>query len=118
MTLLGAILQRAAEGKRIAYNPHRVVRKARFPVPEEVRPLAPLTVARMRFIAGARDATILSVLAYAGLRPGELRMLRWGHVRDRTLVVNAPKTGRRRAVRLLAPLVEDLRGVASPHARP
>jgi integrase len=55
-----------------------------------------------------RDALIVSVLAYAGLRPGEALDLRWGDVLDRTLVVNAPKTGRRRNVRLLRPLTSDL----------
>src|SRR5436190_6782751 len=41
MTLLGGMLQRAAESQRIDFNPHRVVRKARIPRREEVRPLAP-----------------------------------------------------------------------------
>jgi Phage integrase, N-terminal SAM-like domain len=41
MTLLGGILQRAAESQRIDYNPQRVVRKARLPRGDEVRPLAP-----------------------------------------------------------------------------
>jgi integrase len=57
------------------------------------------------------------VLAYAGLRPGEAFALTWGHVRDRTLLVEAAvslgevgetKTRRRRTVRLLAPLGADL----------
>lgn len=55
-----------------------------------------------------RDATILSVLAYSGIRPGELRALRWRDFRSRTLLVNAEKTRRRRTVRLLAPLQADL----------
>jgi integrase len=108
MTLLGAILQRAAEAGRIAHNPQRVVRKARLPLAPEVRPLAPATVEAMRRAADPRDATILSVLAYAGLRPGELRVLTWGHVRQRTLLVSAHKTGGWRTVRLLAPLAADL----------
>jgi integrase len=53
------------------------------------------------------------MLAYAGLRPQELRALRWGHVGERTLTVHAPKTRRHstqpRSVRLLAPLTRDLR---------
>ena len=93
MTLLGAILQRAAEGGRIPFNPQRVVRKARLPLGQEVRPLAPGTVERMRLGAGARDAAILSVLAYAGLRPGELRRLRWREVRQRTLLVERGEDG-------------------------
>ena len=108
MTLLGGILQRAAEARRIAHNPQRVVRKARLPLMPEVRPLAPATVEAMRRAAHPRDATILSVLGYAGLRPGELRVLKWRDVRDRTLLVSAHKTGRRRTVRLLAPLASDL----------
>jgi integrase len=108
ITLLGAILQRAAEAQRILYNPQRVVRKARLPLSPEVRPLAPQTVEAMRRSADARDATILSVLAYSGIRPGELRALRWRDVRGRTLLVNADKTGRRRTVRLLAQLKADL----------
>src|SRR3954451_4299574 len=69
MTLLGGILQRAAESQRIDFNPQRVVRKARLPRSEEVRPLAPAVVERLRAACGPRDAAILSVLAYAGLRP-------------------------------------------------
>jgi integrase len=108
MMLLGAILQRAAEGRRIAYNPQRVVRRAPLPLAQEVRPMAPVTVERMRAAASDREAAMLSVLAYAGLRPGELRILRWRDVRTRTLLVTAEKTRSRRTVRLLAPLAEDL----------
>jgi integrase len=75
---------------------------------QEVRPLAPVTVERMRAAAFDREAAILSVLAYAGLRPGELRVLRWRDVRTRTLLVTAAKTYSRRTVRLLAPLADDL----------
>ena len=55
-----------------------------------------------------RDATIVSILAYAGLRPGELRGLRWRHVGERTLLFDAEKTGARRNVRLLSALRSDL----------
>ncbi len=110
MTLLGGILQRAAESKRIGFNPQRVVRKARVPRSPEVRPLAPAKVEAIRAVLSVRDATAVSVLAYAGLRPGELRGLRWDQIGDRTLVVNAEKTGARRSVRLLAPLRTDLAG--------
>ena len=44
-----------------------------------------------------RDAALVSVLAYAGLRPGEAFALTWSHVRDRTLLVEAaisPRRGR------------------------
>jgi alginate O-acetyltransferase complex protein AlgJ len=62
-----------------------------------------------------RDATIVSVLAYAGLLPRELTTLRWSDVGERELRIRRP--GRRRfgdtpasrAVRLIEPLAEDLR---------
>jgi integrase len=108
MVLLGGILQRAAEARRIAYNPARLVRKAPIPQREEARPLAPATIEALRQAVDRRDATVIAILAYAGLRPQELRALRWAHVRDRTLLVNAEKTRTRRTVRLLAPLATDL----------
>jgi integrase len=64
-----------------------------------------------------RDATLLSVLAYAGLRPGEALALRWGDVRENTLHIQravsygeekATKTNASRTVRLLDPLRRDL----------
>ncbi len=119
MVLLGGILQRAAEARRIAYNPARVVRKAPLPTGEEVRPLAPATVERLRkAVKRRRHATVLSVMAYAGLRPQEVRGLRWAHVGKRTLVVNASKTGQRRTVRLLSPLAADLREWKLASGRP
>jgi integrase len=118
LTLLGGILQRAAESGRIASNPARLVRKAPLPTRTEVRPLAPATVEKMRAASSPRDAALLAVLAYAGLRPGEALALRWSDVRDRTLLVErslslgaekGTKTGAHRTVRLLAPLAADLR---------
>lgn len=108
MQLLGGILQRAVESERIARNPVRIVRKAPRPPRQEVRPLPPATVEAMRAGSSLRDATLISVLAYAGLRPGEALHLRWQHVGTRTLTVYAAKTGQRRSVRLLAPLFDDL----------
>lgn len=118
LTLLGGILQRATEAQHIPSNPARLVRKAKRPPREEVRPLAPATVERMRNAVGRRDATLISVLAYAGLRPTEALTLRWGQVRDRTLVVNASKTERTRTVRLLGPLAADLAEFRLASGRP
>jgi integrase len=65
-----------------------------------------------------RSATLVSVLAYAGLRPGEALGLEWHHVRDHTLLIEQAvsegrlkrqKTNRvDRTVDLLEPLAEDL----------
>jgi integrase len=108
-TVLSSILQTAVEGELLAANPVRAVRAPRAPLREEVRPLAPAAVEAVRAELGHRDAVLVSLMAYAGLRPGEARMLRWGHVQERTLVIGAAKTGSRRTVRLLEPLAHDLR---------
>jgi integrase len=107
--VLSSILQTAIEGELLAANPVRVVRAPRTPLRDEVRPLAPASVEALRAKLSHRDAVLVTLMAYAGLRPGEARTLRWGHVQDRTLVIGAAKTGRRRTVRLLEPLARDLR---------
>lgn len=124
LELLGSILQRAYEAQRIPTNPARQVRKARRPRREEVRPLAPVQVEAMRsyLLDGGsdnphRDACLLSVLAYAGLRPGEALGLRWEDVTEKGILVQRSialgvevdtKTRQHRTVRLLGPLRADL----------
>jgi integrase len=118
LTLLGGILQRAVEGGHLQTNPVRAVRKATLPRRSEVRPLAPAIVERMRRAATPRDATLLSILAYSGLRPGEALALQWRDIREQTILVERAlslgqekdtKTSAHRTVRLLAPLAADLR---------
>ena len=74
-----------------------------------------------------RDATLVSVLAYAGLRPGEALALTWGDVRERTLLIDKAlslgaieetKNRRHRTVDLLAPLAADLRRYRLASGRP
>ena len=116
--LLGGILQRAFENGHLQSNPTRAVRKPPLPRRKEVRPLAPIVVERMRATASPRDAVLLSVLAYAGLRPGEALALRWLDIREQTILIERAlslgqeddtKTDAHRTVRLLAPLASDLR---------
>lgn len=127
LALLSSVLQRAAESGRIPANPARLVRKAPLPRRAEVRPLAPVTVEAMRAASSPRDAALFSVLAYAGLRPGEALALRWGDVRDRTLLVERAlslgaekdtKTTAHRTVRLLSPLAADLLEWRMANGRP
>jgi integrase len=117
-TVLSAILQTAVETEVIAANPVRLVRPPRAPLKTEVRPLAPAAIEALRARLEPRDRALVSLLAYAGLRPGEARTLRWGHIQDRTIVVAAAKTGRRRTVRLLEPLAQDLREWRLASGRP
>lgn len=65
-----------------------------------------------------RDATIVSLLAYAGLRPGEVCALRWRDIGEKTILTTASKTSTRRSVRLLAPLAQDLREYRLAAGRP
>jgi integrase len=121
LALLSGILRCAVEWDRIDRNPVRDVGMPVATRSRHVRPLPPATVETMRarlLLAGAeRDAAILSVLAYSGLRPEEVRALRWSDVHERTLLVEraaagssikATKTREIRSVRLLEPLAEDL----------
>ena len=117
LTLLGAILQRAFE------NGRPIEPGARGP-----QGLAAATEGVRRLAAGddrtdargepPRDAALVSVLAYAGLRPGEALALQWRDIREQTILVERAislgeekdtKTAAHRTVRLLQPLANDLK---------
>lgn len=74
---------------------------------------------RMHLLAEGRlrCATLVSLLAYSGLRPGEALALTWERIGERTIAVTGAssmgrlkgtKTGAERTVRLLSPLAQDL----------
>lgn len=121
LVLLQGVLQRACEWGRIPANPAAIVRKPLPPRARAVVVLSPDRIEEMRHallaVGRIRDATLLSVLAYAGLRPGEALALPWSNVRGRTLLVNGAvslgvladtKTRRSRTVTVLTPLAQDL----------
>lgn len=122
MVPLQAMFTLAIERGEAQANPVRVVRKPRQGRQRAIEPLAPEDIERLRAVLlderDHRSATLVSVLAYAGLRPGEALGLEWRHVRDRTLLIEQAvsdgrlkrqKTNRiYRTVDLLEPLVEDL----------
>jgi integrase len=132
MAMLQGVLQRAVEWQRIRTNPVKVVRKPPAKRQRAVRPLSPVDVEALRGeLLGegkVRDAALVSVLAYAGLRPQEALALTWSHVRARTLLVEqalsdgelkGQKTHRPpRTVTLLAPLRQDLAELRLHHGRP
>jgi integrase len=92
----------------VPHNPVQAVRKPRQRS-REVRPLAPSAVEAPRSALLPVDATLVGLLAYAGLRPFEALRLRWREVRANTLLVYAEKKhGEPRTVRKLAPLGADL----------
>ena len=131
LALLSSVLEHAVEWGQIASNPAARVRKPSARRVRVVRPPAPAAVEAMRssLIASQRlrDATLVSVLAYAGLRPGEALALRWEDVGQRTLLIEpavaageiqSTKTGQRRSVRLLSPLRSDLAAWRLASGRP
>jgi integrase len=131
LTLLQSILERAVEWRHLDVNPARGIRKPTQRRTSVVRPLPPQTVEAMRAYLLAEgcqlDAALVSVLAYAGLRPGEAVGLRWHDVGERTLLVErsvafgqlkSTKTGKSRTVRLLRPLAEDLAAWHEATTRP
>jgi integrase len=132
LMVLSGIMRHSQVLGRIPANPVGPVRIRQAKRKRAIRPLPPETIERMRALALARgrprDAALLSLLAYAGLRPGEAFALRWDCVGDRALIVEhgradgslkATKTNRIRTVGLLQSVVEDLeawRGVARANA--
>jgi integrase len=131
MVILQGVLERAVEWQHIPANPARAVRKPPQRRDRAVRPLSPLAVERARAhlldLGRIRDAVLVTVLAYAGLRPGEALALTWSHIRDRIILVEravalgelkTTKTARTRTVRLLAPLAADLREWRIAQGRP
>jgi integrase len=119
--MLQGVLQRAVEWERIAQNPMRVALKPKARRRIVIRPIAPAHVEQLRHHLLAdgrlRCATLVSVLAYSGLRPGEALALTWAGVGARTIAVTGAssmgrvkgtKTGAERTVRLLSPLAQDL----------
>jgi integrase len=119
LTVLSSILRYAVVRGELASNPVREVPKPRQRCSNRrVRPLAPSAVERIRACLPPRDAVLVSLIAYAGLRPSEALGLRWHHVRKNTLLVEGgvvlgeerdeTKTDRARTVRLLDPLARDL----------
>jgi integrase len=119
LMLLQGILGRAVVRGLIPGNPVHSVRKPGLPPTRPPQPLAPETVERIRRNmlsawssphrgAGRpadelgwwrqRNALIVSMLAYAGLRPVEDRGSTWEDLHARTVHVVASKTGRTRDV--------------------
>ena len=138
LLLLSGILKRAVVRGLLPANPVSMIDMPKAPPVLAAQPLAPLTVERIRWIllsqrvrhvpataAGKRsqraytapvgsplerqrNALIVSMLAYAGLRPVEDRGATWGDLQDSTLRVYATKTRRERHVDLLGPLATEL----------
>jgi len=121
MVVLSGIMRHSQLLGRIERNPVQPVRIAQPRRKRAIRPLAPETIERMRAFAlgrgHVREAALLAVMGYAGLRPGEAFALTWDCLGERSLIVEhgradgelkETKTRKIRTVGLLAPVAEDL----------
>jgi integrase len=91
--LLQSMFARAVEWDRVSVNVVKLIAKPRVRRARTIRLLRPVDVEALRRQMllnpshGLRDATLVSVLAYAGLRPEEALALEFGHLRERTILV-------------------------------
>jgi len=126
LSVLQSMFSRAVEWDRARINVVKLVSKPRVPRARAVKPLLPADVEAIRrhMLAhrrhGLRDATLVSVLAYAGLRPEEALALEWRHLHESTILIEqkcvdgkilpGQKTTRPpRSIPLLSMLRADLR---------
>lgn len=88
MAILQSMLREAVVWGHIDHNPVKAVRKPPVKRKLAIRPIPPAIVEDLRGrLPKQRDAVLVSVLAYAGLRPEEALALTWGHVGKTTLLV-------------------------------
>jgi integrase len=91
--LLQSMFARAVEWDRASVNVVKLIAKPRVRRKRTIKPLRPIDVEALRRQMllnsdhGLRDATLVSVLAYAGLRPEEALALEYQHVCKRTILV-------------------------------
>jgi integrase len=83
LAVLQSVMAFAKTDERITENPVGAVRKPARAVERDVPPVAPVTVERMRVLMrarhkqhGVRDALIVELIAYEGLRPEEVLALK------------------------------------------
>ena len=130
--LLHGILKRAVALELIASNPAVYLEQPSHKK-APVKPLEVTEIERIRqellAVGQLGDATLVSMLAYAGLRPyNEALALGWEQLTDGRLLVErklvdgelkpGTKTDKARSIRLLAPLAQDLNEWRIARGRP
>jgi integrase len=113
---LSACLGSAVKDNLLPLNPCSGVERRREVVARP-RVLTPLEVEQLRAaMLSERDAVLVSLMALAGLRPGEAFALTWASVGNLLVIdrsfsygeLRSTKTGSRRTVDIVAPLRDDL----------
>jgi integrase len=129
LVVISAVLHECVRWKKIPSNPMLGMRKPPVTRQRHPRPFPPVVVERIRMrmarratmdASGARasgDACFVTLMSYAGLRPGEALALTWGDIGSNTIAVDKAvrdgeegptKTGGIRTVPLVQPLQADL----------
>jgi integrase len=126
--MVQGIMQRAVEWGRLRVNPVRSVKKPSGARKRTIRALSPSQVEGLRAsVPTLADKTLISVLAYGGLRPGEALALTWGDVTKRTIRIDKAvslgetkdtKTEKHRTVPMLRHLAQDLNELRMASGRP
>lgn len=93
LVYLSGIMQAATEHGYIPGNPVRSVRKP-LADREEVRPLTPIELEALIASLDGRDRIMVVLTGHLGLRPLELRSVRWRELGDETLLVGRTQTKR------------------------
>jgi len=87
LVILQGVLQRAVEWGELRVNPVRLVRKPRQGRTRIVRPIPDEEVESL-IAKGGDVALVTAFLAYAGLRPAELRALEWEDISENLILVD------------------------------
>lgn len=114
---LSACLGAAVDNDLIENNPCSGIKKL-AEAPTKSRALTPDEVEQLRAaVPTERDRLVISLIAYAGLRPAEVCGLTWRHIGDELILVEqsaqngrikSTKTGKSRSVPIISSLAEDL----------
>lgn len=127
MTVFSAAMTAAADSGVIDQNPVYGIRRLGVQKASINAP-APLAVEEWRhWMPTDRDRLIVSLIAYAGIRPGELCGLQWKHVHPNHLLIvqsgqygeiEPTKTGKFRSIELCEALREELAAYRPANADP
>jgi integrase len=121
LAVLSAVLRKAVELNRIATNPVATVRKPSAKRARLVHPLRPEIVESLIVqMPTERDALMVALMAYGGLRPGEAVALEGADIGERSMSISRAlkldgtgetKTGARRIVPIPRELARHLAGL-------
>jgi integrase len=92
MTMLSGILQIAVEHGVIPSNPARAMRKVKVERKDEIRALTPAELLRLMDAFTGRERAIVVLGGLLGLRPLEIRMVRWDDLTDDAVTIGRART--------------------------